>query len=88
MQQNAMFKSPLFNLTKKASRLCYCCPGVTQATKMVRKGCLHEMYTIKRKRKIVFQQIITLLSCQVQSKGVYAEFKSRDDTESGHGLHR
>lgn len=40
MQQNAMRKSPL---TNKASGLCYCCPGVTQATKMIRKGCLHEM---------------------------------------------
>lgn len=34
MQQKAMFKSPFFNL-KKASGLCYCCPGVTQATKML-----------------------------------------------------
>ncbi len=46
------------------------------------------MYTLKGKRKIVFQQIVTLLSCQVQSKGVYAKFKSRDDIESGHGLNR
>lgn len=52
MQQNEMF---LFNRTKnkqkKASILCYCCPGVMQATKMLRKLSLHEMYRCINKTK-------------------------------------